>query len=76
MIKDSKMDFYSIASSRPFTYGQISWITKFTFFRVADLTVSKRPGSSYQIEIHLLFISIHIFYLPLLKLLKLENYVQ
>ena len=55
MIKDSKMDFYSIASSRPFTYSQISWITKFTFFRVADLTVSKRPGSSYQIEIHFAF---------------------
>ena len=25
MIKDSKMDFYSVASSRPFTHGQISW---------------------------------------------------
>ena len=25
MIKDSKMDVYSVASSRPFTHGQISW---------------------------------------------------
>ena len=25
MIKNSKMDFYSVASSRPFTHSQISW---------------------------------------------------
>ena len=25
MIKNSKIDFYSVASSRPFTHSQISW---------------------------------------------------
>ena len=26
MIKNRKIDFYSVASSRPFTHGQVSWL--------------------------------------------------
>ena len=42
---------------------------------VVDLTVSKRPGTSYRIETILQFLIAYIFYFPSLNLLKLGNHV-
>ena len=40
---------------------------------LADLTVSKRPGTGHKIEIHFSVVSHYIFCFPLSNLLRLSN---